>query len=183
MKKNIYLTTLVAFVMAGIIGFSSCSKDPIVVTYNLSEFSPLCIPASPSVYGYTSFNFTIAQTDIRTAMTSAGVNDPFGRLEKAEIKGLKAEVTSGANFDEIGSVEVYLKNTGTSGTGTQVAYSENIGNGSASFDLKLNGAALKEMVKAGDIDVLVKVLTKSPGNQNAVCMKLSSGKIELTAKK
>lgn len=183
MKKNLFVTTLVAFVLAGIIGITSCSKDPIVVPYNMSDFSPIVIPANPNVYGYTLFNYTITQNDVKAALTAAGVNDPWGRLQKAEVKGLKATIEGNGNFDEIGSVEVFLKNTGTSGEGTQVAYSENIGSGTTSFDLKLNGAALKEMVKAGDINVLIKVLTKSPGNQNAVCLKVGSGKLELTVKK
>lgn len=180
MKKNLLYPLFVAVLFLGI---SSCSKDPIVVPYNVSDLSPICIPATPGTYGTSSFDFTITQNDIKAIATAAGVSDPLGRLESAKLTAMQVEITSGTNLDEIAGVQVYAKNVGTSGDGTQVAYTPDISAGSATVDFLINGTEISDLVKGGDIVLTAKVTTKAPGNQNAVCMKLTKGTIELKEKK
>lgn len=181
MKKNLFypLFALVLF-----LGVSSCSKDPIAIPYNLSDFSPICIPASPNTYGTTTYEFPVSQNDIKSVITTAGVSDAWGRLQSAKLTAIQLQVTSGAStFDEIAGVQLYAKNAGTSGDGEQVAYTPDISAGSATIDFLLNGTEIAELVKSGDLVFTVKLTTKAPGNQNAICMKLSKGVIEIKEKK
>ncbi len=182
MKKTL-LSTLFAAVL--ILGISSCAKDPLVVPYDLGVKGPMCIPASPSVYGLSSYEYTVTKTQIEAALATAKITDPWSRLEEVKVEGLKIEVdaSSGAtNLNDIEGAQVYAKNVGTTGKGTQIAYSPTITSGSAVVELLLNGEDIKELVKAGDIVITVDATTKAPGNANAVCLNLTSGKLAMKIK-
>ncbi|MFN8287620.1 MAG: hypothetical protein U0V74_12735 [Chitinophagales bacterium] len=181
--KKVLLNSLLA--VALIVGISSCSKDPLVVPYDLGTKGPMCIPASPAVYGLSSYEYTVTKAQIEAALTAANISDPWSRLEEVKVEGLKVEVaaSSGAtNLNDIEGAQVYAKNVGTAGKGTQIAYSPTITSGSAVVELSLNGSDIKELVKAGDIVITVDATTKAPGNANAICLNLTSGKLAMKIK-
>ncbi|MFM2306846.1 MAG: hypothetical protein RLZZ367_1515, partial [Bacteroidota bacterium] len=84
-------------------------------------------------------------------------------------------------LDEISSIEVYIKETGTSGDGTQIAYSPTIANGATEIQLNLNGTDLKDVVTK-DMTLTVKVLNKASGNTQKACLTLTNGIVDVSVK-
>jgi len=177
--KKILTLSLYAFLLTGFFSISSCTKEPLIIPYNLTEYE-FDIPANP-YQAYQTYTFNLLHADVQTVLTAAGITD-MGRVQKAALKsGFKAKASvTGTNLDEILSVEVYMKEMGTGGDGTQVAYSQNIGSGASETLLLINGADLK-MAVTKDVTFTVKVLNKPTGN-SALKLKLGQGIIDVTVR-
>ena len=184
LMKKIITLSFYAFMFAGFVAMSSCSKAPLVIPYAIDD-QEYCLPANPN-QAYVTQSFDVFHTDIATAMNAAGVTD-IGRATKAGLKaGFKVKVSGSGftNLNDIGNVEVYMKERGTAGVngvGQQVAYSDAITNGSTEVLLLLNGVDLKDVVTK-DLTFTVKILNATGGNA-AGCVKLTDGVIEVSARK
>jgi len=178
--KKILSISLYAFLLIGFFTTTSCNKEPLIIPYSFGE-KVFCL--DPNTYQYKNFTFDISHADIVAAMSAAGITD-VSRATKAGLKaGFKVKV-SGTDFttlDQISSVELYMKETGTGGDGTQVAYSSNIVSGATEVLLLINGVDMKQVVTK-DITLTVKVLNKAGGNTYG-CIKLTDGVIEISARK
>ena len=179
MKKLITLSFF-AFIAAGFFAISSCNSDPLVVTYSIPD-QTVALAADAGTQHYQTFTFDVHHSDVTAALTAAGITD-LGRVTKAGLKtGFKiGVVTTGTNLDQIGNVEVYMKQMGTGGTGDQVAYSDAIGAGASEVMLLINGIDVKLAVSS-DVTFTVKVLNKTA--LTAQSLKLSSGAIDVTVRK
>ena len=178
--KKIFTLSICALLLAGVITISSCNSDPLIVPYNFGE-QEVCLPAS-ATQGYQVFTYDIHHADVTAALTAAGITD-LGRVTTAKLKtGFKAKIsTTGSNFDQISNIEVYMKLTGTGGTGDQIAYSDVLATGATETTLLVNGTEMKQAVTS-DITLTVKVLNKLSGN-NPVCVKLTDGTINVSVRK
>ncbi len=178
--KKILSVSFYAFLLAGFFSITSCTKEPLIIPYDFGE-QTFCLPANP-FQAYQTYTFNINKADIVAAMAAAGITD-IDRVTKAGLKpGFKAVVaTTGANLDEIANIEVYMKLAGTGGTGNQIAYSDNISAGATEVGILISGAELKEAV-TNDVTITVKILNKPSGN-SAVCVKLTSGIIEVSVRR
>lgn len=178
--KKILSISLYAFLLIGFFTTTSCTKEPLLIPYNFGD-REFCLPANP-FQAYQTYTFDVSHADIVAAMSAAGITD-VGRATKAGLKaGFKVKISGTAftNLDQISNVEVYMKETGTGGTGTQVAYSDNIAAGATEVLLLINGVDLKLAVTK-DITLTVKILNKAAGN-TAGCVKLTDGIIEVTVR-
>lgn len=159
-----------------LVSISSCTKDPIGVKYDLGT-KEACLDADP-YQKYFTFTYVVQQSDLKAAVKAAGAEWDLSLIKTVNLKGLKAQVQdSNKNLDQIASVEVYVREDNATTDGTQVAYSENIGGGVTEVSLSPNGANLKEWLDKDHINLYVKVLNGTNGN-DAICLNLSSGYIE-----
>lgn len=177
--KKILTLSISALIFAALATVTSCSKDPLIVTYNFGD-KPIDLPANPyNTYQY--YYFDVNHTDVMSALTNAGVKD-LSRVNTAKVKKMKAVVTTtGANFDEISGVWVYLKSPGTTDDGDMIAYADNMGGGIAEVAMTLSGAEVKKVLTE-DMVLYVKVLSGASGS-SALTIKLTEGTIEIEAKK
>lgn len=181
MKKNLtfpFLTVLFALLL----GVSSCTKDDLVVPYNLGDQS-FCVEVNP-FQATTEHTFSITQAQVNAVLSAAGVTD-IGKVKKAALKtGFKASIATGGtalNFDEFEGMQVFMKETGTSGDGSQIAYTNTLGAGATETEFLLNGTDLILALKK-DVTFTVKITNKPAGNSNKACVLLSKGTIELSVK-
>lgn len=179
MKKLFNLSAIALFLSMFFI--TSCNKD-VTVFYNVGELSG-CLPQTniQSANGY-EYTEEVLVSDIRAAFDAAKVTYDLGRVKTARFKNFKAVVsTTGANFDQIAGMQLYVKADGTSGAGEQIAYVDNIGSGVAEVALTLNGVDIKSLMNNQKLILTLKVFNKSAGN-DAICVKITSGIIEIQAK-
>jgi hypothetical protein len=181
MKKS-YAMPVLAILFAAILSISSCKKDDLVVPYDLGN-QTVCVDPNP-YQGYITYTTNTNHNDVQAVLTAAGVKD-LNRLTKAALRtGFKATVSAtgvATTLDEISSIEVYIKETGTSGDGTQIAYSPTIANGATEIQLNLNGTDLKDVVTK-DMTLTVKVLNKASGNTQKACLTLTNGIVDVSVK-
>jgi hypothetical protein len=174
MKKYLSLS-LVTLLLAGLTTFTSCKKETIFIPYDLGD-KIVCLDVNP-IQEYHFFTFDLNHNDLVAALSAAGVTD-LSKVKTVKLKKIKAVVTdAGADFDEIATIEVYLKETGASGDGTQIAYTPTIEAGTIEVQLLLNGVEMFQVLNT-DMTLNVKVLNKPTGN-SAICTKLTQGQIEI----
>jgi hypothetical protein len=179
MKKN--ATYSVVFILiTALLGISSCSKAPLVIKYDLGELN-ITLPGQ--VYqGYQVYTFPISHTDVQSFISSVGKTTDLSRVSSSIVKGLTANVTTtGSDFSQISSVEVYLKPaSNTTSVGDQVAYSEPFASGVTQSVLKANGTDMRQLL-SNDMVLTVKVLNSTGGN-NPINLKLNQGYIEISVR-
>lgn len=177
MKKIISLA-FASLSLALLFSISSCTKEPVIVSYNLGD-KEVCLVSN--VYqGYQTFTFNVSHSDITAVLTAAGYSD-LAKATSVKLKdGIKA-VSSTGNLDEILNVEVYFKVAGTSGDGDQIAYVQTLPTGATEAVLSVNGLELKPAL-TNDVTITVKVLNKTTGN-SAKCYKITSGVFDISLKK
>ncbi len=184
--KKILSASVVTLLFAGLIGLTSCKKD-VVVTVNIAD-QETCLPASGIQWANgNDKTFQIPVSDIQAAFTQAGVDFSLEKIKSSKFKNLKLKVsTTAASFDDISGASVYVKDSApttggnASGLGSQIAYIDNIGNGSTEITLNLTGFELKPLLSSATLYVTIRVYNEASGNA-AVCVKLTSGVIELEA--
>lgn len=181
MKKTFSLS-IVAVLFAAMLSVSSCTKEDLVIPYDLGSLTG-CIEPN-QFQGYQTYSYNISHDDIHDALAAVGVTD-MTKIKQARLKsGLKASISAtglATNLDELASVEVYIKETGTQGDGTQVAYSPAIANGATEIELSMNGTELKDFITK-DMTILVKILNKTSGNTKKACLTFTKGIIDISAK-
>ena len=180
MKRISHSTLFIAVMLiASLMTISSCTKSPIVIHYNLNDMN-ICIPANP-YQTYQVYTFPLKTSDVQAFLKSAGGTTDISKVSSAVVNGFTAEiVTTGSDFSQISSVEVYMKlasDTSSTSVGSQVAYSQNLGAGIKQSKLLLNGVDIRQAL-SNDMTITVKVLDVPTGNA-AVCMKLTEGVIAL----
>lgn len=182
MRKTFSLS-VIAVLFAALFSVSSCTKEDLVIPYDLGSLTG-CIEPN-QFQGYQTYSYDISHDDIHDALAAVGVTD-MTKITKARLKsGLKASISAtgvATNLDELASVEVYIKETGTQGDGTQVAYSPAIANGATEIELSMNGTELKDFITK-DMTILVKILNKNSGNTKKACITFTNGIVDISAKK
>jgi len=176
MKKQLLFPALFLLLVSAF-SISSCTKEPVTVKYGLSEVE-VCLPADP-YQAYHELTHVVQQSEIKAAVEAAGGKWDVSLIKKATMNNFKAVVTTnGVNLNDIATVEVYIKDDNTTGNGTQVAYSENIGDGATETTLKLNGTDLKEFLSKDHFTLLIRILNKENGNA-PVCVTVKEGTMDL----
>lgn len=176
MKK---ILSSISFLALFAVLFISCDKEPIVIPFTIADHEE-CLVAT-TAFDYVSREFDLKKSDVLDKLATVNITDVSKVTTVKFADGLKVQVSgSGANLDEISNIEVYMKIKGTTGTGNQVAYSSPIAVGATEVEMKLNGVELKDIL-SNDMTFTVKFLNKAGGNA-PICMKLTSGTINLTAK-
>lgn len=176
--KKVFSFTTGLFLLTLLLTTSSCKKEDLIVIQGLEEYQA-CLQANVN-YGTTTFTYTITQSQIQAAFTSAGVSFDKARVKALKLNKISAQiVTNAATFNQIGGFEVYAKATGASGDGTQIAYVASIGDNLTTVDMLLNGADIKDLLNETSITLTLKVTTK-PGGNNDICMKLTAGELAYT---
>lgn len=175
--KKFSIIALLA-ITAGLFSISSCTKDPLIVPYNLGEFS-LCFNNSAFIQ-YQDFAFPITKEDVKGAFQSAGVSFDPSKIENAKLTNLEGVITTtGAQFNTFASIEVYVREIGATGNGEQIAYTENLGdNNSIGVAFQVNGTQLKEWLQKEGFELHVRVLNKA-NNTPQTCLKLTAGIIKI----
>lgn len=176
--KKVFSFATGLFLLTVLLSTSSCTKEDLVVVQNLEEYSA-CLPANVN-YGTTPFTYTITQSQVQAAFTSAGVSFDKARVKALKLNKVKAQiVTNAATFNQIGGFELYAKATGASGDGTQIAYVASIPDNVTVVEMLLNGADIKDLLNETSITFTLKVTTK-PGGNNDICLKLTEGLLAYT---
>lgn len=181
MKKSFALPFL-AVLFAGLLCISSCKKEDLVVPYNFGD-QPICLEVDPyqSVRVHT---FSITNAQMLSILNAAGVTD-LSKVKKATLKqGFKAVITTAGtatNLDELEGMQVYMKETGATDDGVQIAYTDVITPGSTETEFKLHGTNLIDAVTK-DVTFTVKITNKVAGNSKKACIVLSQGTIEVAVK-
>ncbi len=179
--KKIISVAFMAVLFAVSISITSCNKDVLVI-YNVPEKEG-CLP-STGIQSSTGYAFTeeILVSDIKSVFNTVNATYDLSRIKTAKFKGFKAVIsTTGVNFDQISGLQLYIKADGASGDGEQIAYVDNIGNGVAEVTLNLNGVDIKPLMSNEKLILTLRVFNKAGGN-SAVCVKATSGTIEIQAK-
>lgn len=179
--KKIMSAAFVAVLFATTLSITSCNKEVLVI-YNVPEKEG-CLPAT-GIQSATGYAFTeeVLVSDIKAAFTAVNATYDLSRIKTAKFKGFKAVVsTTGANFNQISGLQLYIKADGASGDGEQIAYIDNIGNGVAEVALTLNGVDIKPLMSNEKLILTLRVFNKAGGN-SAVCVKATTGTIEIQAK-
>ena len=180
--KKIFTASFCTLLLAGIISINSCSKDPLVIPFTIAD-KEKCLSTNP-FQAYAKDSFDVLKADVLAVMSAAGITD-VGRVTKAGLKagGTFKVVVSGSGFttlDDIANIEVYMKKSGTTGDGTQIAYSDAIGSGANEVKLVLNGIDMKQFVEQ-NTTFTTKILNKTTGNAQG-CLTLTGGVIEISVK-
>jgi hypothetical protein len=175
--KKIISCSVASLLMAGLLVISSCGKAPLTIAYNLGDYT-VNLPANP-YNTYQTFTFPISHDSVVAYLNLAGKTTNTANVTSAVINGLQAQmITTGSDFSQISSVEVYLKPvTNTTTDGDQVAYSQNLGAGVTLTTLAMDGAN-ETQVLTTDMILTVKVLSGTSGS-NALSFKLTKGYISL----
>lgn len=179
--KKIMSAAFVAVMFATTLSITSCNKDVLVI-YNVPE-KTVCLPTTGSnpQNGFAD-TAVVLVSDIKAAFSAVNATYDLSRIKTAKFKGFKAVIsTTGANFDQISGLQLYIKADGTSGDGQQIAYIDNIGNGVAEVALTLNGVDIKPLMSNEKLVLTLRVFNKAGGNSE-VCVKATTGTIEIQAK-
>lgn len=178
MKKILTLSSI-AVIFATLFTITSCSKAPLVITYTMDDMTA-CLIADP-YQGYQTFTFNLDHDDVAAILTSNSVD--ISRVTDTKLAKIKAVITTpgATNFDQIDNIEVYMKAAGATGNGDQIAYTPSIGDGVIEVVFTINGVDLKSILSEDKV-ITVKVLNGTNGNA-PVCIKLTEGKVEITARK
>lgn len=188
--KKILSASVVTVLFAGVIALTSCKKD-VTVTVKIAD-QEHCISATTAnpQYGFDK-TFEILMSDVQTAFSQAGVTFSSEKIKTAKFKNFKLKIgvsSTAINFDDISGAQVYAKTTppttGGADTelGQQVAYIDNIGNNTQEITMSLTGLELKSFLNEAKLYVTIRVYNESAGNDQ-ICIKLTSGVIEIEAQK
>lgn len=183
MRKPFSLS-IIAVLFAALFSVSSCTKEDLVIPYDLGSLTGCVEP--DQFQGYKIYTYDISHDAIHDALAAAGVTD-MAKISKARLKsGMKASISAtgvATNLDELSSIEVYIKETGTQGDGSQIAYSPpSIANGATEVELSMTGIELKDFITK-DMTILVKILNKNSGNSQKACITFTNGIVDISAKK
>jgi hypothetical protein len=176
--KKISLFTICATLFVLTATLNSCKKEDLVVVQDLSDWE-VCLPAT-SNYGTTVFTDTLKKSEVEAAFTAVGATYSADRIKNLKLKQISAQITTNAvttDFDEIGGFEVYAKGPGTTGDGTQIAYTNGISADASQLTMLLNGAEIKDLLSGDYIVLTLRVSTKQ-GGHNDICFKLTGGLLE-----
>jgi|688.fasta_scaffold106167_3 hypothetical protein len=178
MKKIIY-SSLSVLILLTTLTFTSCTKEALSVPYTIDD-KEVCLPSNP-FQAYYSNSFDINKSDV-IAIIDAFDGATIENVSSAALKeGLKIEVSSsGTTLNQIANIELYMKDKGTSGDGTQIAYSSPISNNATEVTMVSNGIDLKSLTTS-DKTITIKVLNSTGGN-DPICIKLTNGVVNFSVK-
>jgi len=182
MKK---INTIAAMVIALIFitGVSSCNKS--VNLFLLIDDQTFCLPPSTIVLSnghIKTFDFSMA--DVKNAFAKQGLTYDVNRIDKISVASFKVKYESGdaGNLNEFSGAQVYIKKVGEAGLGKQVAEANIPKTNNVEINLNVTGESLKPYL-SDDKVIFTVTLFQQPGGNKDVCIKLTSGKISIKAKK
>lgn len=174
MLKKLMLSAAIAFSLTML---HSCSEGEFNFFYDLEEY-PFCFEASAFVAAQ-EFDYTVTQADLQTVFTAAGAT--ISDVENAELESLTVEVTDSAkNLNEISGMQVYVREVGATAHGEQIAYVGDIADNAVSVNFSMNGTELKDWLAKDSFEVHIVVFNEE-NNTDEVCLKLTQGRISITA--
>ena len=181
MKKNLY--PIYALLLVTLISINSCTKKDTVntqtVSYYMQTYENCNLYGVGTVYTVVD-GFGISPYDVQQAFVTAGVTYDLTKVTSSKLSSLKATAISG-NFDEVASIEVYIKISGASGDGIQIAHTENIPASATAVSMTLNGAEMKQFLGVAS-EVTIKIDQKAFSG-SMPCVDLNTGVVQATVTK
>jgi len=171
---SIFISSLL---LAGLLFVSSCSKkdDTKTVTYAIST-SKVCEYFSNGLETNESSS-DVNLADIQQAFLASGLTYDLSKVTTAKLTGLSAKVLSGAsNFNDIESIEVYLKLATASGRGELIASGSSFPSSASTVNLTVAGKELKGFL-GSSCELTTVVRSKSSASQLYFCFDIKDGVI------
>jgi hypothetical protein len=168
-----------SFLLAGLLFVSSCSKkdETKTVTYAVTK-GDFCAGFYGSGDSYSN-STDINLTDIQQAFLASGLTYDPTKVTTAKLTGLQVKTVSGTpNFNDVKSIDVYIKIAGASGNGELIASASSFTAGSSSVNLNVAGKELKGFLdKSCELTTILKSDAGTVFNPTIVCVELSNGVI------
>ena len=177
-KMNKTFSILISsLLLAGVLFVSSCSKkdDTKTVTYAIAT-SEVCEFFSNGVETDESTS-EVNLVDIQQAFLASGLVYDVTKVTTAKLTGLSAKVSSGAsNFNDVESIEVYLKLATASGKGELIASGSSFSSSASTVNLTVAGKELKGFL-GSSCELTTVIRSKSSALNLNICFDLKDGVI------